>query len=115
VLLTAGFLAWVPRRKTWFTVLGAGTLCGYLLHGFLIKGALFAGLFDRYGWLSDPAGEVLLTILAAALVTLLCTPPVRRLFRFATEPAMEWAFRQEPVGARGALPSEAGRPARGKK
>jgi fucose 4-O-acetylase-like acetyltransferase len=98
-LLTAGFLAWVPRRETWFTVLGAGTLCGYLLHGFLIKGADFAGLFDRYHWLSSPAGEALLTVLAAGAVTLLCTPPVRRLFRFATEPRMEWAFRRDAVGS----------------
>lgn len=99
LLLTAGFLAWVPRRKMWFTVLGTGTLCGYLLHGFLIKGAGFAGVFDRYPWLGHPAGEALLSVTAAVAVTLLCTPPVRRLFRFATEPEMAWAFKQEPVPA----------------
>jgi fucose 4-O-acetylase-like acetyltransferase len=99
LLLTAGFLAWVPRRRMWFTVLGTGTICGYLLHGFLIKGAGFAGVFDAHPWLSDPAGEALLSVLAAVAVTLLCTPPVRRLFRFATEPRMEWAFRQEPASA----------------
>ena len=26
LLLTIGFLAWVPRRHMWFTVLGAGTI-----------------------------------------------------------------------------------------
>jgi fucose 4-O-acetylase-like acetyltransferase len=108
LLLTAGFLAWVPRRKMWFTVLGTGTLCGYLLHGFLIKGAGFAGVFDSHPWLSDPAGEALLSVMAAVAVTLLCTPPVRRLFRFATEPEMEWAFRQEPVPASASASASAG-------
>ncbi|MFD7289618.1 acyltransferase family protein [Streptomyces sp. NPDC059863] len=95
LLLTAGFLAWVPRRRTWFTALGAGTLCGYLLHGFLVKGAEYGGLFDAYPWLAGPAGKVVVTVVAAAAVTLLCTPPVRRLLRCVTEPEMRWAFRRE--------------------
>jgi fucose 4-O-acetylase-like acetyltransferase len=94
LLLTAGFYSWVPSRKTWFTALGAGTLYGYLLHGFLIKGAGYAGLFD-HAWLHRPYGVALVTTLAVTAVTLLCTPPVRRVFRFAVEPGMEWAFRQE--------------------
>ncbi|MDQ0796376.1 acyltransferase family protein [Streptomyces sp. B1I3] len=98
LLLTAGFLAWVPRRHLWFTVLGAGTICGYLLHGFLVKGAGYLGLFDRYAWLSGPAGLVLVSLVAAGAVTALCTPPVRRALRFATEPDMNWAFRRVPAG-----------------
>ncbi|WP_327236644.1 acyltransferase family protein [Streptomyces sp. NBC_01317] len=117
VVLSAGFLAWVPRRGMWFTVLGAGTICGYLLHGFLVKGAVFAGLFDTYPWLSDPAGEVVVSLVAAVAVTLLCTPPVRRLFRFAMEPEMTWAFRRDvvaaggagPVGGKAAAPTASGR------
>ncbi|MEU9010890.1 acyltransferase family protein [Streptomyces sp. NPDC048479] len=95
VLLTAGFLAWVPRRSTWFTVLGAGTICGYLLHGLLIKAADYGHVFETYTWLSDPGGEILLTFIAAAVVTLLCTPPVRRAMRWVTEPEMSWAFRRD--------------------
>ncbi|KUF14756.1 acyltransferase family protein [Streptomyces silvensis] len=95
VLLTACFFAWVPRRRMWFTVLGAGTLYGYLLHGFLAKGSRFWGWFDANPWLHEPAGEVFVTVVAAAVVTLLCTPPVQRLFRFAMEPRMEWAFRRD--------------------
>ncbi|MET7570186.1 acyltransferase family protein [Streptomyces sp. NPDC005492] len=94
VLLTAGFYSWVPSRKTWFTALGAGTLYGYLLHGFLIKGAGYAGLFD-HAWLHRPYGVALVTTLAATAVTLLCTPPVRRVFRFVIEPDMEWAFKRD--------------------
>jgi fucose 4-O-acetylase-like acetyltransferase len=95
LVLTGAFYALVPRRHTWFTVLGAGTICGYLLHGFFIKAADNVHLFDHHPWLSAPAGEVVVTVSAAVLVTLLCTPPVRRAFRWATEPDMSWAFRAD--------------------
>lgn len=95
LILTVGFLAWVPRRHMWFTVLGAGTICGYLLHGFLVKGAGYFGLFDRYEWLTKPAGLVVVSLVAAVAVTLMCTPPVRRVLRFATEPDLKWAFRRD--------------------
>ncbi|MFI5679308.1 acyltransferase family protein [Streptomyces cellulosae] len=94
LLLTACFFSWVPGRKMWFTTLGAGTLYGYLLHGFLIKGGEFGGWFD-HAWLERPLGEIFLSVLAAAAVTLLCTSPVRRVFRFAMEPTMEWAFKRD--------------------
>ncbi|KOV93183.1 acyltransferase family protein [Streptomyces sp. MC1] len=94
LLLTACFLAWVPGRRTWFTALGAGTLYGYLLHGFVVKATLYTGGFDlaeQYGAL----GTAAVTVLAAAAVTVLCTKPVQRVFRFAMEPKMEWAFRED--------------------
>jgi fucose 4-O-acetylase-like acetyltransferase len=94
LVLTACFFAWVPRRKMWFTVLGAGTLYGYLLHGFLAKGSRFWGWFDA-DWVHEPYGQVVVTVVAAAVVTVLCTPPVRRIFRFAMEPKMEWAFKKD--------------------
>ncbi|MGW7095155.1 acyltransferase family protein [Streptomyces sp. NPDC054874] len=96
--LTVGFLAWVPGRARWFTALGAGTICGYLLHGFLVKGADYAGLFDRYTWLSDPVGLVVVSLTAAVAVTLMCTPWVGRALKWATEPDMKWAFRKDPAG-----------------
>ncbi|MEV6752082.1 acyltransferase family protein [Streptomyces sp. NPDC051214] len=94
-ILTACFFAWVPRRKMWFTVLGAGTLYGYLLHGFLAKGSRFWGWFENYDWMHTPVGQVIVSLVAAAVVTLLCTPPVQRMFRFAMEPKMEWAFKRD--------------------
>ncbi|MEU1788322.1 acyltransferase family protein [Streptomyces sparsogenes] len=96
MVLVACFFAWVPRRRMWFTALGAGTLYGYLLHGFLAKGSRFWGWYDDYAWLHKPLGEITVTLVAATVVTLLCTPPVQRLFRFAIEPKMEWAFRKDP-------------------
>ncbi|MCH0566741.1 MULTISPECIES: acyltransferase family protein [unclassified Streptomyces] len=97
VLLTACFLSWSPGRRLWCTALGAGTLYGYLLHGFLAKGSDYAGWYD-HAWLHGPAGEILVTVLAATAVTLLCTPPVQRVFRFAMEPRMAWAFRRDGAG-----------------
>ncbi|MGW7820372.1 acyltransferase family protein [Streptomyces puniciscabiei] len=94
LLLTACFFAWVPGRKTWFTALGAGTLYGYLLHGFLVKFAEYRGWFD-HPWLHRPLGEILVTLAFGTAVTLLCTRPVQRVFRFAMEPRMEWAFQQD--------------------
>ncbi|WP_234323197.1 hypothetical protein [Streptomyces bikiniensis] len=38
LVLCAAFLSLVPGTRRWFTVLGAGTICGYVLHGFLIRG-----------------------------------------------------------------------------
>ncbi|GAA4322505.1 acyltransferase family protein [Streptomyces venetus] len=93
VVLVACFLAWVPGRRTWFTVLGAGTLSGYLLHGFLAQAAKYWGWYEP-AWVREPVGVVVVTAVAAAVMTALCTPTVRRFFRCVTEPGMEWAFRR---------------------
>ncbi|WP_180686669.1 hypothetical protein [Streptomyces gossypiisoli] len=105
LLLTAAFLSLVPGRRTWFTVLGAGTICGYLLYGFLIKGAEYVGVFETHLWLHDPAGKVVLSLATAAAVTLMCAPPVRRALRSVTEPELSWTFRVDPVHDRGTPPT----------
>ncbi|MDT0459764.1 acyltransferase family protein [Streptomyces sp. DSM 41527] len=101
LVLVACFFAWIPGRTMWCTALGAGTLYGYLLHGFLAKGSRFWNWYDA-AWMQTPWGAVLLTLIAGTVITLLCTPPVQRIFRFAMEPKMTWAFKKDPVGeARG--------------
>jgi fucose 4-O-acetylase-like acetyltransferase len=95
MLLVACFFAWVPKRRMWFTALGAGTLYGYLLHGFLVKGSRFWGWFEDYTWVQTPMGAIVVTFVAAGVVTVLCTRPVQRMFRFAMEPKMEWAFKKD--------------------
>ncbi|MFJ8074930.1 acyltransferase family protein [Streptomyces sp. NPDC096176] len=95
VLLTVAFLAWVPSRRSWFTVLGTGTICGYLLHGFLVKAGDYWGLFESNPWLGSPLGLIVVTVGAAGAVTLLCTPPVRRALKCVTEPEMKWAFHRD--------------------
>ncbi|MCA6095013.1 acyltransferase family protein [Streptomyces sp. SCA3-4] len=92
-VLTACFFAWVPGRTVWFTALGGGTLYGFLLHGFLIKLSRWWEWYDAAEWIRRPVGEVLVTVLAIAVMTALCTPPVRRVFRCVVEPRMDWAFR----------------------
>jgi fucose 4-O-acetylase-like acetyltransferase len=93
LLLMAAFLAWVPRRRTWFTALGEGTLYAYLLHGLVIRTAAWEGWYERPFW-HTPAGEVVVTVLAVALALALSSPPVRRALRPVVEPRLEWAFRR---------------------
>ncbi|GAA2470530.1 acyltransferase family protein [Streptomyces thermolineatus] len=93
VLLSAAFLAWVPGRNLWFTALGSGTIYGFLLHGFLTKGAQFWDLYD-ISWLHTPLGAITLTVVAAVAVTALCSSPVQRVFRGVMEPELKWAFRK---------------------
>ncbi|QTZ93293.1 acyltransferase family protein [Streptomyces auratus AGR0001] len=97
LVLVACFFAWIPGRTMWCTALGAGTLYGYLLHGFLAKGSRFWNWYDN-PWMHTPWGAVLLTLIAGTVITLLCTPPVQRMFRWAMEPKMTWAFKKDPVG-----------------
>ncbi|GAA2251571.1 membrane protein [Streptomyces ruber] len=92
VLLTACFLAWVPRRHTWFTSLGAGTMYGYLLHAFIIKASRYWDWYDA-SWLHTPFGQLAVTALAVAGMSVLCSAPVRAAFRYVVEPRMEWFFR----------------------
>jgi fucose 4-O-acetylase-like acetyltransferase len=84
-LMTAAFLALVPRRTSWLTALGAVTLYPYLLHGLLTMAA------HAYSWDAPlrplgPSGAALLTACGAATAVLLSTAPVRRLARPLIEP-----------------------------
>ncbi|MET9830338.1 acyltransferase family protein [Streptomyces sp. NPDC006385] len=97
IVLVACFLAWVPGRRTWFTALGAGTLYGFLLHGFVAQGAKYLGWYD-HTWIRQPLGEITVTLVAAAVMTALCTPAVQRVFRRVTEPRMAYAFRDRERG-----------------
>ncbi|WP_128429859.1 acyltransferase family protein [Streptomyces cyaneus] len=98
VVLVACFLAWVPGRRTWFTALGAGTLCGFLLHGFVAQGAKHWGWYDS-AWIRQPVGEITVTLIAAAVMTALCAPGVQRVFHRMTEPRMVYALRaRELIG-----------------
>ncbi|MET9350711.1 acyltransferase family protein [Streptomyces termitum] len=94
LLLCAAFLSLVPGSHRWFTVLGSGTICGYLLHGIVIRAGAYTGLYDRLDWLGTPLGRVVLTVAMLAVMTLLCTPVVRKVMKPVTEPEMAWAFRK---------------------
>ncbi|MFE5917998.1 acyltransferase family protein [Streptomyces sp. NPDC056468] len=85
VVLVAAFLACVPGRRTWFTVLGAGTLSGFLLHGFVAQAAKYFGWYD-HAWIREPVGEITVTLIAVAVISALCAPAIQRVFRRVTEP-----------------------------
>lgn len=95
LVMTACFLSLVPRRNMWFTTLGAGTLYAYLLHIYPIKISRELDWYDMH-WVDHPLSRVAITLLAAAMMTVLCTAPVRKVFRFAMEPRMEWFFKRDP-------------------
>ncbi|GAB2901769.1 acyltransferase family protein [Streptomyces mayteni] len=97
VLLTACFFALVPGRHRWFTSLGAGTLYGLLLHGFLVRGAESWGWYDPDVMHEQPAALLIASAIAAVGVTLLCTPVVQRIFRPLVEPRLDWLFRRRPA------------------
>ncbi|GAA4198284.1 acyltransferase family protein [Microbispora amethystogenes] len=86
-LLVLAFLALTPDRRTWFSGLGAATMYAYLLHGFAVK------VTERFhDALVNPLGVAAMVALGAVLAALLCTTPVRRVFRWAVEPDVSWAF-----------------------
>ncbi|MBQ0986970.1 acyltransferase family protein [Streptomyces sp. F63] len=103
LLLAASFLAWVPRRRHWFTAFGAGTLVAYLLHGLIIRTAAWEGWYEPRFW-HTPAGELLVTVFGVGLALLLTSPPVRRLFRPVVEPELDWAFPDRSRAAAGKGP-----------
>lgn len=98
LVLTVCFLSWVPRRHMWFTALGAGTLYAYLLHIYPIKASREFEWYDM-SWVDHPLSRVGITVLAAVGMTLLCTAPVRRTFKFVMEPELNWFFRADPADA----------------
>lgn len=91
LVMTACFLSWVPRRRMWFTSLGAGTLCAYVLHVYPVQYAKELGWFEHEG-AQHPLDRFAITVIAAGLMTLLCTAPVRQGLRFVLEPRMRWFF-----------------------
>lgn len=77
---TAAVLTLVPRRPLPISPMGARSLAAYLLHGFLLKLAIAAGVFGMIGALPDALIMPTLCLLASACVIALCTPLMQRVF-----------------------------------
>ncbi len=92
LVLTAGFLAVVPVRRTWFTRLGSATMYVYLLHGFFTLFLSYQGWYYRI----SGAEVVLVTACCVALAVFLSCDPVRTVFRWAVEPRLDWLFLDGP-------------------
>ena len=98
--MTAAFLALAPRRRTWFTALGAVTLYPYLLHGLLTSAASARGWHAPLTPWGLP-GAALLTVLGAVLAVVLSSAPVRRLVRPLVEPPLPGLMGQPDGPGRG--------------
>lgn len=95
LLAGACVLSLTPRRRTVFTSLGARTLYIYLLHGFLIKGAVKAGVFRD---LTAPWQVAVACAVAAVIGLLLANRWLDLLVRPLVQPPLGWLFRQERQG-----------------
>lgn len=92
----AAVLAWVPRRRLAWSALGSRTLQAFLLHGFLVRGAIAAGWLAP-AVLSSRASQVVLVVGAVALAALLCTAWVERALGWLVAPPISrWLAAQGP-------------------
>lgn len=84
-LLAVGALALVPPRRTWYSALGGASLVVYLCHGFLVRGADYAGLFD---WTTAAPWDGLLvaSALSVAVALTLAAPPVAARLNVLVDP-----------------------------
>jgi len=93
LVLAAAFLALVPRRRVWFTRLGAHTMYAYLLHGLLVLVALALGLFDLAT--AHPLVGVPAATGAAVLAAwVLMSRPVRHVMRPVVQPDVGFLWRR---------------------
>jgi fucose 4-O-acetylase-like acetyltransferase len=79
------FLTLVPRTSGWFTRMGAYTLVVYLMHGFVVLGAEFAGVMP---WAADHrvVAFVLISLSAVGLSLLLAWRPVGSRLQHLVDP-----------------------------
>ncbi|MEU0488845.1 acyltransferase family protein [Nocardiopsis sp. NPDC006139] len=103
--MTVAFLALTPKRRTWFTDLGAYTLYVFLGHSvvfILLKASPWYDVMDNL------TGAAITVGVGLAVALLLCTPWVRAAMRWAVEPQMSWFLkREEPTPAPAASPAPA--------
>lgn len=88
-VITASFLALIPRNRHWFTSLGAGTIYAYLLHGLLVRTAKYLGV---YHYLDSYLGLAIVITVAIGVALFLMSAPARWLTRWAVEPKVNWLF-----------------------
>lgn len=88
ILLSAAFLALIPRRTTWITGFGQATMYVYLLHSFILYPLRETGvLADEH---SSAIWLVSMVFAGIAISILLTAPVVRRVFRPLIEPKPRW-------------------------
>ncbi len=81
VVGTVAILTLIPRQSLLISPMGARSLSAYLLHGFLVKFAVAAGLFGVISALPDALLLPLVVVLTLVCALLLCTSSAHRLLR----------------------------------
>jgi fucose 4-O-acetylase-like acetyltransferase len=92
VLLTAAFLALVPRARTWMSGLGAASLYGYAWHACLTWPFVESGGLS--GAYTGPGHILALFAGCLGITVVLCSPPVRWLTRPVVEPPVDRLLRR---------------------
>ena len=77
-------LAWVPRRRGWFSAMGTGSLVVYLFHGFFVKSASYAGFPAWADAHAAPAFVVATSVAVVVALTLAWRPVRTRLGKVVT-------------------------------
>jgi fucose 4-O-acetylase-like acetyltransferase len=98
--LTVAFLLLMPRRRTWFSSLGAATLYIYLLHTFFLYPLRESGVLDgpKPAWVL-PA----MIVLSVGISVLLSQPFVKTLTRPLIQPRARWLFRRQAATPTGTI------------
>lgn len=78
-------LALLPRRDGWFARMGSASLVVYLVHGFFVKAAAYAG-FGAWADANPTLGLVVATAGGVAVALLLAWEPVARRLQVVVDP-----------------------------
>ena len=109
-VLSAAFLALIPRSTTWITGFGQATMYVYLLHSFILYPLRETGILK--GEHASAVWLVGMVFACIAISILLTAPLVKRIFRPLIEPKPRWLFiktdddkprgasKVDPVGSR---------------
>src|SRR5699024_166670 len=135
LVMTIAVLALTPKRRTWYTDLGAYTLFVYLGHSVVLillkaspwytdlaSSTVFLSLAysvvlilpeaaPSYAFLkgTGPIGLGLTLVLALALIFLLYTPWARKSMRWLVEPNFTWLLRQDAQDTQGGQSGQSSR------
>lgn len=88
-IAAASFLAWVPQRICAITDLGKRTLYVFLIHGLIIRYAVYMGL---YNYIHEGITTALLIAGSIACTILLAQPHIRKATHVVIEPNSEAVF-----------------------
>ncbi|MFE3460294.1 acyltransferase family protein [Nocardiopsis aegyptia] len=108
LVMTIAMLALTPKRRMWFTSLGAYTLFVYLGHSVALI------LLKATPWYEEVGGAVGLALsigIGLGLTLLLCTPWARACLNWAVEPRLTWLLRGDAPARRTANREPANREA----